>query len=454
MRKILFVLTFLTLTNFISAQNELSFEFDYAKFHYDSTAVYLEFYYELNPLHIQITKTDKGNLIEAIVHIELKNTETGNFVLNKDWKIQNILIDSVENTLKGTFGLAVQGGKYSLLVNAVDSKNPNLKKTINENLIIIPFKSGKFSMSDIELAANIKKENADQQSLFYKNTLEVIPNPSMVYTHQSPVLFFYTELYNLKLAKPTADFSLQKLLYNSAGIAVYKNSKNIKQGGSSVVEMGLINLKKYPSDTYKLVFSLIDQSTNQAFISSKQFYLYNPNVVDSLSGKAFNSSVASSEFGIYTVEECDKLFTQSKYIATDNEIKQYKALDSLSAKRQFLFNFWKNRDSNPATPLNEFKDDYMKRIAYANQNFSTANREGFLSDRGRVVLIYGEPDQRDFFPSDSNMKPYEVWFYSSLEGGANFIFGDITGFGNYQLLHSTKRGEVNDENWKHRLTIY
>lgn len=79
------------------------------------------------------------------------------------------------------------------------------------------------------------------------------------------------------------------------------------------------------------------------------------------------------------------------------------------------------------------------------------NREGYQTDRGRVYLIYGEPDQRDFFSSERSTKPYEVWFYNSIENGVYFYFGDVTGFGNFELLHSTKRGEVRDDTWQRRL---
>jgi GWxTD domain-containing protein len=129
-----------------------------------------------------------------------------------------------------------------------------------------------------------------------------------------------------------------------------------------------------------------------------------------------------------------------------------KSLDSLKAKREFLYDFWRNRDADPSTPQNEYKEEYMKRVAYANKNFTSMLREGFLTDRGRVTLLYGEPDQRDFYPSDSEVKPYEIWFYNEIEGGISFIFGDVTGFGNYELLHSTKRGEVKDENWMRRIS--
>ncbi|MHB9040029.1 MAG: GWxTD domain-containing protein, partial [Melioribacteraceae bacterium] len=113
---------------------------------------------------------------------------------------------------------------------------------------------------------------------------------------------------------------------------------------------------------------------------------------------------------------------------------------------------WKIRDGNPATPQNEFKEEYEKRVTFANKNFTRMNKEGYLTDRGRVVLLYGEPDQRDYYPSESNLKPYEVWFYNQIEGGVSFYFGDVTGFGNYELLHSTKRDELHDENWMRRIS--
>lgn len=450
MKKIFFYFLLVSF-NILFAQKELKFEFDFARFNYDTTSVYLEFYYELNPNGMKVINSQNGQVSEAIVHIEMKNLSTGEFFINRNWKIQSPISDSVQKTLSGVIGYVVPAGKYSLYLKAYDSQNQNMSKTIEETVQINPFSNEKYSLSDIELSNRIKKDGADQNSIFYKNTLEVYPNPSMFYSDQSPVLFYYAELYNLKLSNPEQQFILQRLLFNSQGKSVYKLDKHIKQNSNASVEIGLINLSKYPTDTYNLVLSLIDPATNQAYVSSKRFYFYNPTVSDSLSKIVSNANLLSSEFAVYTNEECDKLFAQSKYIASKIEIDQYKKLDSLNAKREFLFRFWKNRDSDLSTERNEFKDEYMRRVLYANENFTVAGKDGYLSDRGRVYLIYGSPDQRDFYHSESNMKPYEIWFYNDIEGGVQFIFGDISGFGNYELLHSTKRGEVNDPDWERRL---
>lgn len=453
MKYLLFIV--FVLITVIQAQTELGFEFDYARFKYDTNSVYMEFYYELNPTGMSIQSTNLGELSEAIVHIEMKNIDVDTFFINKDWKISHFAKNQNEEQLKsytGVIGFVVPKGNYSLLVNAYDSRNPSFHKTIREKILVSPFKDDKYSISDIQIATNIKKDGVDTNSIFYKNTLEVIPNPSMICTDKMPVLFYYAELYNLKLENPDANFKLHKILFNSVGTKVYEQVRTIKQSPNSFVEIGAINLSKYPTDSYNLVLSLVDSKTNQAYVSAKRFYFYNTKFADTLSKNIVNRGMLGSEFAIYDNNECDKMFSQIKYIATQKEIDQYKKLDSLNAKREFLYNFWKQRDPDPSTPVNEFKEDYMKRVEYANKNFGLYTKEGYLTDRGRVYLMYGEPDQRDFYPSESNMKPYEVWFYNQIEGGVTFIFGDVTGFGNYELLHSTKRGEVKDEYWQRRLT--
>ena len=113
-------------------QNQLNFEFDYARFSYDSTTVYVEFYYELNPKGMAIATTELGDKIQAIVHIEMKDTETNEYFINRKWKIEDLLDENdsirLANSFKGVLGFAVPVGKYELQVNAYDAENPALQK--------------------------------------------------------------------------------------------------------------------------------------------------------------------------------------------------------------------------------------------------------------------------------------------------------------------------------------
>jgi hypothetical protein len=78
-------------------------------------------------------------------------------------------------------------------------------------------------------------------------------------------------------------------------------------------------------------------------------------------------------------------------------------------------------------------------------------QEGWHTDRGRVYVLYGESDEVERFPSTSESKPYEIWHYNQIEGSVIFVFIDRTGFGEYTLVNSTKRGEVKDDNWQNYL---
>jgi len=146
--------------------------------------------------------------------------------------------------------------------------------------------------------------------------------------------------------------------------------------------------------------------------------------------------------------ELDKEFAMARYIATPEEINRYKQLKGEDAKRKFLADFWVKRDPDKSTPINEMKIEYFKRVEYANQHFSVGNKEGWKTDRGRVYIMYGPPDEYERHPSEVDSKPYEIWYYHNIEGGVEFVFVDKSGFSDYILVHSTKRNEIRDDNWR------
>ena len=125
----------------------------------------------------------------------------------------------------------------------------------------------------------------------------------------------------------------------------------------------------------------------------------------------------------------------------------------MDGKREFLTSFWKARDEDPSDEVNNNLREYMKRIKIADERFETFTKEGWQTDRGRVYLMFGEPSEIERHPNESESRPYEIWIYNDIEGGVQFVFGDITGFSQYTLLHSTKRGEYKDENWQRRLVV-
>ena len=78
------------------------------------------------------------------------------------------------------------------------------------------------------------------------------------------------------------------------------------------------------------------------------------------------------------------------YIITDEEREVFQKLTSLEEKEQFIEQFWFRRDPDPKSIYNEFKEEHYRRIAYANDKF-TSGFPGWMTDRGRVYIIHGPP---------------------------------------------------------------
>lgn len=442
---------------FVNAQDKLDFEFDYAQFSYDSLSNFVEIYYSFNQASLKMEEQDSQKNLEGLLKIFIKDSSKGDTIVYNQWLMKHEISDTTDmgnQALVGTLGFVLPSGNLTCEITGTDLHNKEKSRTIVEHMNIVPFIQSNLSISDIQLASKMIQGSENTKSIFYKNTYEIMPIPNLVFGKSQPALFFYTELYNLqsdKLKSPT--LKLNEIIYNSRGKILKQKSKNISRSTSSRVEVGAFVLSSYPTDTYTLALALIDSMGNQATTTSKKFFVYNPDIVVVDTFETSMTSSISSLFGAMSEEELDDLFQKSKYISTPQEIEKYEKLNNLEGKRSFMNEFWKNKDTNPNTPENEFFREYLQRIEVANQKYSAMGKIGWKTDRGRIYLLYGEPSEIERYPNQLETRPYEIWQYNSIEGGVYFVFADLTGFSDYMLVHSTKRGELRDDNWNRRITV-
>lgn len=454
MRRFLLTLSFLSCLTFIFPQ-KIYFEFDYAQFGYDSLSNYVEFYYSFNQVGLTFIDTDTTDYVQGLLQIEINDSVTSNNIINKHWVISNNVLDSanLNRSLIGLVGFVIDKGSYIVNVTGSDVNNPLNKKTITEIIIVDPFLNSLPALSDVQLASNIIPNSENSSSIFYKNTYEVTPMPASVGGEMQPIIFYYTELYNLRAEPNNTEVRLDEMVINSRGQLVSSKSKKINRSANTRVEAGIVKAHKLPTDTYTLMLNLIDSVANYGVSSSKRFFVYNPSIVPADTFQTTVSPVLSTTFGAMSEEEIDDLFDKSKYIATNREVDKYKALSTEAAKREFIYNFWKDRDENPSDERNEYYLTYMKQVSESDARYTALGKQGWRTDKGRVFIVYGEPSEIERHPNETGSRPYEIWKYESIEGGVIFVFGDITGFNDYQLLHSTKRGELRDDYWQRRVAI-
>jgi GWxTD domain-containing protein len=136
------------------------------------------------------------------------------------------------------------------------------------------------------------------------------------------------------------------------------------------------------------------------------------------------------------------------YIISPEERSAFLHLSTNEEREQFIEAFWQRRNPDPDSPENTFKEEHYRRIAYANEHFASGI-PGWKTDRGRIYIMWGPPDETDSHPSggtyerppeegggETTTYPFEDWRYRYLEGiGENVIieFVDPSGSGEYHL---------------------
>jgi len=101
------------------------------------------------------------------------------------------------------------------------------------------------------------------------------------------------------------------------------------------------------------------------------------------------------------------------YIINDEERDAFERLTTDEEREHFIEQFWKRRDPTPGTPANEFKEEHYRRIAYANEHFNgDPATPGWATDRGRIYIVFGPPDEIDDHASDN--PPYQQWRYRHI----------------------------------------
>ncbi len=137
-----------------------------------------------------------------------------------------------------------------------------------------------------------------------------------------------------------------------------------------------------------------------------------------------------------------------RWIITDEEREAFLKLSNEEEREQFIEQFWLRRDPTPDTEENEYKEEHYRRIAYANEHFASGI-PGWRTDRGRMYIMYGPPDEIDAHPSggyyqrpeeegggSTSTYPFEVWRYRYIEGVGQEIqieFVDVCGCNDYHM---------------------
>lgn len=405
------------------------------------TLTTLEIYYGLNQKELA---TDSPQGPQQIAFTLEVHSLSESLITKDEWRMvyrpARRGSEQTSQILSDLYQTRLAPGEYKLVLAGQDLRTS--KVGWQQVFITVPsFSSSNLTLSDIQLALQISETG--EQTKFTKNSRLVVPNPTTVYGSLYPLLYFYAEAYNLGAGGTDTLYTLTYDILDSGGAMFkeYGQYTKVKPGNSAVIATGL-NLATLPMGKYHLQVTVSEPSTGRSAQARKVFFVYREEEV----GGSAEPMVTEPK----DEEEAQKIRNIITYIATPDDLRLYDGL-ILEGKRGFLKDFWKSKDPDLTTPTNEYKMELYRRFAFASQKFATGtvrSSEGWKSDRGRIYIVYGPPDDVAEYPYSPDRKPWDKWIYYNVQGGVVFLFEDQNGYGDYLLVHSTAQGEKRDPKWQ------
>ena len=300
--------------------------------------------------------------------------------------------------------LFVNPGSYQAKVRLVDL-NTN-QSSRRKRWIEVPSFQGKgWTKSDLILAKEVSL--SEVSCAFRRGRYCIAPNVGRTFDDRGPDLFLYFEMYGLLPGKIVEEVYQLK---NRKGTVLASDSLGTEIRESQTSRSYRFSIENLEPGRYEVEVELKVPPNKRKRIK-REFQMQ------------WRDAAPSAE-DYYTAVE------QLRYIATPQEMKRLKESPP-ERRKELLKEFWKRRDPTPGTPRNELEEEYYRRVEYCNRQFGGLEG-GWKSDRGKVYIIYGRPDEVERHPFETETLPYQIWYY--LDKRLTFIFVDRHGFGDYELV--------------------
>lgn len=446
---------FLSLCLFGQLLNALNPVLDEAIFYLPNGKSYIETYILIPSSDITFSK-NKDAKLQAKVEITMlfKQNEQivkfDKYVLTSkalaDSSIINFnLIDIKRNSL--------EYGEYDLEVSFTDLNNTQNKSSINKLIKVSQLPNNQGFISDIVFLESYKKATVATENL--KNGYELVPNIATYYPEQFDKLAFYIEIYNMiENVGEETDFLLRYSVVKKNSLKVIENVSKFQKQKAEKINLLLaeLDISKITSGNYEL-FIEVRNAKNELLAEKRSEFYRNKKAklteeMSSLENfdisETFVQELSKDELVFYaaaTTAICD--MNEKTYIKNAIRDEDYNSIS------RFLYRFW---EQNTGTNAKQAFENYRKMVDRVEQKYATPLFRGFETDRGRVTLQYGLPNDLLERHKEPDALPYEIWHYYELNGrqrNVKFIFFDDTGVGtDFKLIHSDALNELSNERWR------
>lgn len=430
--------------------------FNYKVFYVPGKGRMLETYFDISGKSVVLTEDDDGNL-----HAEVELTlifKKGEEIVTYDKKSISSPAMSPDRIVDflDVQRFALPASDYELEIKIQDLNDPIDEGKISTVPITIPAVPEDAFISDIELLSAYKRTT--EPGTFSKSGFDILPMVDDDYLNESMnEVMFYAEIYNVDKVIPDGDMFLVKTYFeDQEGNELTSTNQFMRKNIAEVVPLiARIDISNIPTNAYNIVLEARDRENNLVARNILDVYRRHPGKEvdiedmsdDDLAGKwvlIYDKKIDLWEHVKSLRPICES--TERYYV---DEVFADAESSDLEYLQKFFYNFWEAR--NPVDSQQEWLN-YYQQVQIAEEKFGTPNKKGYETDRGRVFLKYGPPNDVADRANEPSSYPYQIWHYYKAGGSNNvrFVFYDPMVMNiDYELLHCEYiPGERHQRNWK------
>lgn len=406
---------------------------------------YAELYIKIPAQSLAFTK-QKDNTYQGKLNIHLIYFNENDTSFNQNYKL---LTRKVKDSSRRNFFIyelkrtALPPAVHRLELSIQDLNNDS-NQVNNSWYIDTRFPQDTMYFSGIELLDTVYR--AQEKNRFTRGSYQLVPNVLNYFTPLQNNLYFYVELYRLKKYFDKKVYLRYSILKNGKTFPGGQKTVKIKPRMVNILN-GHFRIDSLPEGYYGLNMQLFNR--NQPVLE-KQVNFYRKASIKKKNATYSHYDPSANFAKTFTRKELKTYFDYLFFISSHKENQKIEKLlgegDS-TEWQEYFYRFWTQRD--PANPKKAWTS-YLARVNYVNERFGTSIQKGFETDRGRVYLTYGPPNNIVRSIDDPNSYPYQIWTYYSTPRQSNvkFIFYNRTLMPkDYVLLHSNATGELHNNEW-------
>jgi GWxTD domain-containing protein len=343
------------------------------------------------------------------------------------------------------FAFAASRGRYAVEVTVTDSATGRVSRQRTEVLAF----DRPSAASDLVLATGLRQASGATDSTplpgeIRKGAVFLETTGRPVLTPEQSRLGYYVELYTSRAESVT---TTARVVDTGGRQIVATTPRRIAVGAGGGATQGVVDLGGLPPGPYRL--EVVLATLDSPVVRSAEFGVAGFETVQKIEQAVGARPVRVDAFASLDEAALDSLYLPLVYLMTGEEQGIFPSL-TLDGKRAYLRRFWASRNPTSNAAGNEAMERFYAYVRAANERFregGTSRIPGWRTDRGRIFIKYGPPDDVLTRPQSGPTKPYEVWKYTRGRG-KKFIFIDLTQFGNYTLIWTDERREPTVPNWR------